>query len=133
LGFVSACDADRERHEQVQALLSAIEAVDPRMPAEKRAPQVQALRDLRLRDQRLDHTRDICVKVHEGLLTAEREQRLAIKALQAAAQRYPDGGLPPEQKAEITATIERSEQAHARALKGVPDCEQRSRELMLSK
>jgi len=71
--------------------------------------------------------------VHEGLLTAEREQMLARDALKAAAKEAGDDGLSPERSAEVRAAIERSEQARARALSALPDCEQRSRELLLRK
>lgn len=124
------CSGKKGEREAAISLLERISALDIEAPSEARARQIDALAQLPLRDPELAHVRDQCVMAHQGLLRAELEQDGARAALEVAAKRHGDGGIPPAETQAIAARIKRSNQALAEAQQALPDCDQNSRKLV---
>lgn len=121
-----ACSSDNSHAEQARALLERIAALDPQAPLERRAGQLERLRELPLRHPDLVRARDACQKAHSGLLSAEAEQTL----VRARLDRVGDGGLALDELADMRAMVtQAAERLHA-ARGALPECEDQTRALV---
>lgn len=130
---VGACACGDARREEASRLLQALDSLDVAAPDERREARIATLREMAIRDPGLAQVRDQCVTVHAGLLSAEREQAAAGRALKAAAASHAGHGIPPAEAERITQAIARSEQAWNAARAALPKCEAATRELLLHK
>lgn len=125
-----ACSNQNSHHEEAQALLERIARVDLRASFAERGRQIDALRAVQLRDPALHALRERCVQAHAGLLAAERQQvdaRARIERIEDAGQRN------PAEVAAIAAQLSDAAAALRAAHAALPDCEQRTRQLVLGK
>jgi hypothetical protein len=125
-----ACATQNSHHEEAQALLERISKVDLSASFDLRARQIDALRALQLHDPALHELRERCVQAHAGLLSAERQQvdaRARIERIEDAGQRN------PAEVAAIAAQLSDAAAALRAAHAALPDCEQRTRQLVLGK
>jgi hypothetical protein len=121
-----SCHGVNSEREDAQALLARIAAVDVRAPLDLRAQQVEDLRRLPLNSAALARVRDACVRVHTGLLAAERQQLRARDRLARAPQPVSQTELSA-----IAADIAQAGQRLQQANTELPACQQATRELAL--
>jgi hypothetical protein len=126
--LLAACDcrAGDQRAQQARALLERIAAMDLRAPPDERARQVERLRALALADEALVKVRDACAAAHAGLLAAERDQQAVRDKLDSAG----DAGLPQAELSALRSAIARASARLRAAHAALPDCENKTRELL---
>ena len=126
LAFVGC--ADNERNE-AQLLVDRLERIEEDSPLAVRQRELASVRRLGLSAEEVVRVRDACVRAHEALLTAEREQESARTALARATGAGAE--LPPADATRIAAAIERSDRAIAQSRELFPACQQGKRSLTL--
>ena len=124
--LAGACRGEESRAQQARALLERIAAMDLRAPPDQRARQIEQLRALPLADAQLVRVRDACSAAHAGLLSAEREQEAVRRKLDQVS----DAGLEQAELAGLSAAIARAGERLRAAHTALPDCEQKTRELL---
>lgn len=119
---------DHERNE-AQLLMDRLDRIEEDSPLAVRQRELDGVRRLALSSNSVAQVRDSCVRAHEALLTAEREQQSAHAALDHATAA--GAQLPPTLATRISRAITRSDQAIARARELFPRCQEGTRGLSL--
>ncbi len=127
LMFAAGC-ADNVRNE-AQLLVDRLERIEEDAPLAVRQRELASVRRLGLSAEEVVRVRDACVRAHDALLTAEREQESARAALERATGAGAE--LPPADATRIAAAIERSDRAIAQSRELFPACQEGKRGLML--
>ena len=123
----TACE-DNERNE-AQLLIARLERIEEDSPLPVRQQELASVRSLGLSTPSVVRVRDACVRAHEALLTAEREQQAARAALERATTAGAE--LPPADAQRIAAAIARSDTAIASSRRLFPSCQEGKRALSL--
>jgi len=125
-----ACDTHNSQKEEAGRLLERISAVDLRAPFDVREHQIEALRELPLKQPAVREARARCVDAHAGLLAAERAQSRARTLLDQTE----DGGTRDRAALEnIAQTLSLAARTLRASQKAMPACEQRAKELALER
>ncbi len=127
-GLLAAGCEDAERNE-AQLLVSRLDRVEEDSPLAVRQRELDSVRRLGLSVESVVRVRDACVRAHDALLTAEREQQTARASLEHATRA--GAQLPAADAARIASAIERSDQAIARSRELFPRCQEGKRDLTL--
>jgi len=120
--------ADNERNE-AQLLIDRLERIEEDSPLAVRQRELASVRRLGLSAEEVLRVRDACVRAHDALLTAEREQESARTALERATSAGAE--LPPAAATRIAAAIERSDRAIVQSRALFPACQEGKRSLTL--
>jgi hypothetical protein len=125
--LAAGCE-DNERNE-AQLLIDRLERVEEDSPLPIRQHELDGVRRLGLSSPAVVRVRDACVRAHDALLTAEREQTTARAALERATRA--GAQLPAADAARIASAIERSDRAIASSRQLFPACQEGTRGLSL--
>lgn len=125
--FAAGCE-DHERNE-AQLLIDRLERVEEDAPIAVRERALAGVRRLGLSSEDVVRVRDACVRAHQALLTAEREQASARASLERATRAGAE--LPAADAQRIAAAIERSDHAIALSRDLFPACQEGKRSLSL--
>jgi hypothetical protein len=125
---LSCQDAQKK---QGRALVERIQAIDIKIPYDKRKVPLSALRELAINDENFQRIRVICVKAHSALIESEQQQAIARQALDRVGSGETGQQVPSEKALAIASALEQSNAQLKRAMAAFPDCEREVRALTL--
>ncbi len=113
---------DWKRHE-ARLLLDRMDRIDVNEAPDARRPEVEALEQLPLESTEARRVRDLCVKGHEALLSAEQEASLARGSLDRDAPVGSGKTIPAADARRIDQALVRSNDALAHASRLLVKCQ----------
>ncbi|HEX2678054.1 MAG TPA: hypothetical protein VHM19_15475 [Polyangiales bacterium] len=124
LAALSSCTMDQAKMKQESRdLLTRLNAIEDETSFEKRQKMLDELAALKLEDRSNEHAREVCLSAHVQLLRAEVEQATAKKQLEEADKGPGQPKLAPDGAKDVSAAIQRSNDALEEAQKTLPACE----------
>lgn len=123
---LGACGEDTRNEANV--LIDRVRSIDIELPLEVRRARVAALRELAPRDPDVRRAKEVCLRMHESLVTAETEQNKARRIFAM----FRGGGTPStRQREDIDRALRASEAATKRAQRSLDACTRQVADLEL--